>query len=89
MQFGERVRELREQQDITQKELAQRLDVSASYLNKVERDRLHFGDYASENHNPKLAEELEADEDELLLLADKVPEEIRKRIRQRPDGHRL
>ena len=88
MQFGERVRELREQQDITQKELAQRLDVSASYLNKVERDRLHFGDYASENHNPKLAEELEADEDEVLLLADKVREEIRKRIRHRPEAFR-
>ena len=85
MQFGERVRELREQQGITQKELAQRLDVSPSYVNKVERDRLHFGDYPSAKFIHKLAEELEADEDELLLLADKVPVGIRQRIRERPE----
>jgi hypothetical protein len=36
----------------------------------------------------KLAEELDADEDELVLLADKVPEEIRKRIRERPEAFR-
>ena len=88
MQFGERVREIREQRWITQKELAERLDVSASYMNKVERDRLHFGDYPSAKFIHKLAEELDADEDELLLLADKVPEAIRKRIRERPEAFR-
>lgn len=88
MQFGNRVRELREQYGITQKELAQRLDVSASYVNKVEKGRLQFGDYPSAKFIHKLAEELDADEDELLLLADKVPEQIRKRIQERPDVFR-
>lgn len=88
MQFGDRVRELREQFGITQKELAQRLDVSASYVNKVEKGRLHFGDYPSAKFIHKLAMEIEADEDELLLLADKVPEAILKRIQERPEAFR-
>lgn len=88
MQFGTRVRELREQCGLTQRELAERLEVSPSYVNKVERERLHFGDYPSAKYIHRLAEELDADEDELLLLADKVPEDIRKRIRERPDAFR-
>lgn len=88
MQFGTRVRELREQCGLTQKELAERLEVSPSYVNKVERERLHFGDYPSAKYIHRLAEELEADEDELLLLADKVPKVIRQRIRQKPEAFR-
>ena len=88
MLFGKRVRELREQRALTQKELARRLDVSISYVNKVENGKLHSGDYPSEKFIHKLAGELDADEDELLLLADKVPEEIRKRIRERPEAFR-
>lgn len=85
MKFGRRVRQLREQQRLTQCELANRLDVSISYISKVEREKLHFGDYPSEKFIHKLANELEADEDELLLLADKVPDVIRQRIRERPE----
>ncbi len=85
MHFGERVRELREQCDWTQKELADRLDVSVSYISKVECERLHFGDYPSEKFIHKLAGELKTDEDELLLLADKVPDALRQRIRERPE----
>lgn len=85
MQFGRRVRELREQQGLTQKELSERLDVSTSYVNKVERERLHFGDYPSAKFIQKLADELDADKDELLLLADKVPDALRQRIRERPE----
>lgn len=88
MQFGIRVRELREQREWTQKELANRLEVSVSYISKVENERLHFGDYPSAKFIRKLATELEADEDELLLLADKVPDGIRKRIQQRPEAFR-
>lgn len=85
MTFGEQVRELRFQRGLTQKELAERLAVSVSYISKVENERLHFGDYPSEKFVHKLAEELQADEDELLLLTDRVPEAIRKRVRERPD----
>ena len=88
MLFGKRVRELREQRGLTQREVARRLDVSTSYVNKVENGKLHSGDYPSEKFIHKLAGELDADEEELLLLADKVPEQIRKRIRERPEAFR-
>lgn len=85
MQFGERVRELREAHGWTQKQLAVRLDVSVSYISKVENERLQFGDYPSEKFIYKLAGELEADEDELLLLSDRVPDALRQRIRKRSE----
>ena len=84
MQFGERVRELRVLRCLTQQTIAERMSVSVSYISKVENGKLHFGDYPSEKFIHKLADELQADEDELLLLADKVPASIRNRIRQRP-----
>lgn len=79
MQFGERVRELRHQLGVKQADLASRKNVSVSHISKVENGKLHFGDYPSEKFIQKLAEELKADEDELLLLADKVPASIRQR----------
>ncbi|QDT04227.1 anaerobic benzoate catabolism transcriptional regulator [Rubripirellula lacrimiformis] len=83
--FGERVRQLRGLRSLTQTELAARMSVSVSYISKVENGKLHFGDYPSEKFIHTLAVELKADEDELLLLADKVPAAIRTRIRQRPE----
>ena len=71
-----------------QQDLAKRMGVSVSYISKVENENLHFGDYPSEKFIHKLADELDADEEELLLLADKVPAGIRKRIRERPDAFR-
>ncbi|WP_286177422.1 XRE family transcriptional regulator [Stieleria mannarensis] len=69
---------------MTQFELADHMDVNMSYNIKVENEELHFGDYPSEKFIHKLAIELKADEDELLLLADKVPALILRKIRQRP-----
>ena len=85
MRFGDRVRQLRTSRSILQSELADAMGVSVSYISKVENEKLHFGDYPSEKFIHKLAAELEADEDELLLLADKVPASILKRIQERPD----
>ncbi|TWU06544.1 helix-turn-helix domain-containing protein [Allorhodopirellula heiligendammensis] len=87
--FGQRVRQWRSLRSLTQTELASRMNVSVSYISKVENGKLHFGDYPSAKFIHKLADELKADEDELLLLADKVPPAIRKRIRQRPNLFRL
>lgn len=86
--FGERVRALREQHNWTQRQLAHAMGVSVSYISKVERDRLHFGDYPSEEFILNLAAQFGADEDELLILADNVPEGVRRRIRERPDVFR-
>ncbi|MEZ6133946.1 MAG: helix-turn-helix transcriptional regulator [Pirellulaceae bacterium] len=85
MQFGETVRKLRIGLGLTQQEIAEQTNVSVSYISKVENEKLHFGDYPSEKFIHRLAEVLKADEDHLLLLADKVPAAMRIRIRQRPD----
>ena len=76
-------RELREQHGLNQKELAQHLVVSPNYVNKVENEWLQFGDYPSAKFIHKLADGLNGDEDEFLLLADKVTDRLRKRIRER------
>lgn len=88
MTFGERVRDLRNESELTQRELAELLDVTISYISKVENGKLHHGDFPSEKFIHKLAHELDADEDELLLLADKVPPSLRQRIREKPDAFR-
>lgn len=85
MQFGDTVRILRSKRNMTQSDLATRMSVSVSYISKVENERLQFGDYPSEKFIRRLAAELDADEAELMMLADKVPEKIRKRIRERPE----
>ena len=88
MQFGKRVRQLRTERRLTQRDLAERIGVSDTYISKVENENLHFGDYPSEKFIHKLAAVLEADEEELLLLADKVPAAIRQRVRERPEAFR-
>ena len=88
MRFGQRVRELRQDKGLTQRQLADRINVSFSYISKVENERLQFGDFPSEKFIHKLASELGYDDEELLLLADKVPEPIRRRIQQRPEDFR-
>ena len=86
--FGQRVRQLRLAKGLSLRELAPKVGVGFTYLSKVENGRLDFGDYPSEALIHKLAEALEADEDELLLLAEKVPDKIRRRVVQRPDAFR-
>lgn len=88
MGFGEKIRELRKSQNLTQKELGDLVGVSFAYLSKVENERLDFGDYPSEDLIRKLATAMKADEDELMLLARKIPEHIRQRVLERPDAFR-
>lgn len=88
MRFGNRVRELRQMRGLTQQKLAERLSVSLSYVSKVENERLNVGDYPSERFVHRLADALDCDEDELLLLTDRVPEKIRQRIQEKPEVFR-
>lgn len=86
MTFGERVRELRKAKALTLRDVASKVDVNFTYLSKIENGRLDFSDYPSEKLIRKLAGALGGDTDELLLLAEKVPDEIRRRVIQRPDA---
>lgn len=88
MGFGDKIRELRKARNFTQKDLGDLVGVTFAYISKVENERLDFGDYPSEDLICKLAAALGTDEDELLLLAKKIPEHIRQRVFERPDAFR-
>jgi HTH-type transcriptional regulator, competence development regulator len=89
MRFGDRVRALRTARGYSQRVLGERVGVSFTYISKVENGKLDFGDYPSEDLIRRLAAALDADEEELLLFAEKIPEPIRRRFFERPDAFRL
>ncbi len=86
MTLGERIRELRTAQELTQRDAASRAGIDFTYLSKIENGKLDRSDYPSEKLIRKLAEVLKGDTDELLLLAEKVPDSIRRRAIERPDA---
>lgn len=88
MTFGARLRELRKAKNLSQRALADLVGINFTYLSKVESEKLDFAQYPSEDLIRKLASALEADVDELLLLAKKIPPEIRERVIERPDAFR-
>lgn len=88
MRFGETIRELRTAKNLGQRALAEKVGVSFTYISKVENEKLDFGDYPSEELIGKLADALGHDADELLILAKKIPEDIKSRVLERPDAFR-
>jgi HTH-type transcriptional regulator, competence development regulator len=88
MKFGQKIRDLRRTKKMGQRALADAVGVSHTYISKIENHRLDFGDYPSNELIVKLAEALDADPDELLVLAEKVPEPIRQRVLERPEAFR-
>jgi len=73
---------------LTLRDVASKVGGNFTYLSKIENGRLDFSDYPSAKLIRKLANALGGDTDELLLLAEKVPDEIRRRVIQRPDAFR-
>jgi transcriptional regulator with XRE-family HTH domain len=88
MVFGERIRELRKAKNLTLREVAAKADINFTYLSKIENGKLDFSDFPSEKLIRRLAAILNGDVDELLLLAQKIPEEIKQRVLDRPDAFR-
>jgi HTH-type transcriptional regulator, competence development regulator len=88
MTFGERIRELRKAKNLTLRDVAKKVKVNFTYISKIENHKLDFGEYPSEDLIRKLAKVLDANEDELLLLAKKIPEDIKQRVLDRPDAFR-
>ena len=86
MSFGKRLRQLRKGKGLTLRGLASQVGVGFTYLSRVETGNMTCGEYPSEALIHRLAETLDGDEDELLLLAKKIPVPVRKRILQRPDA---
>ena len=88
MRFGKRVRQLRQAQKLTLRGLAARIGVGFTYLSKVENEKLDFADYPSDDLIVRLAKALDADADELLIMAKKIPAQIKKRVLERPAAFR-
>jgi HTH-type transcriptional regulator, competence development regulator len=86
MKFGQRIRDLRRAKNLGQRALAKKIGISFTYVSKIENHQLDFGEYPSNELIRRLAKALDADEDELLLLAEKIPEQVRVRVLQRPDA---
>jgi len=86
MRFGDRVRDLRQEKKWTLRDLAAKVGVGFTYLSRVENERLNYGDYPSDALIHRLADALDADEEELLILAKRIPEPVKKRALQRPDA---
>ena len=86
MTFGERIRQLRKAKGLTLRVLAGRVGVNFTYLSKIENGKLDFGDYPGEGLIRRLSKALDASVDDLLLLAEKVPDRIRRRVIERPDA---
>ena len=81
---GQRIREIRKQRNLTQRQLADRVGINFTYLSRVENDRLDDEQTPREDTLQKIARALSADADELLLLARRIPGNIRDRILEKP-----
>ena len=88
MTFGSRIREFRRAKNLTLRDVAKKVKVTFTYLSMIENQKLSFGEFPSVELILKLARALDADPDELLLLAEKIPDAIRQRVLQRPDVFR-
>jgi transcriptional regulator with XRE-family HTH domain len=82
--IGQRIREIRKSRNLTQRELADRVGINFTYLSRVENDRLDDEQTPREDTLQRIARALDADPDELLLLARRIPDAYRDRILSRP-----
>ncbi len=78
--FGARIRELRYQRGIGIKRLAPELGVDYSYLSRVENEKV----IPSASLIERLSDYFGQDKDELMLLAEKVPKDVMRILREHP-----
>lgn len=81
MKFGKKIRDLRLGKRMTQRELADEVGIDITYISKLERGQLPP---PSERVIRKMAQALECDYEELMLLADKLPPDYASQIRNDP-----
>jgi transcriptional regulator with XRE-family HTH domain len=80
MDFGKRLRELRQERGIGIKRLAKVLGINYSYISKIESGNI----YPSESLIQRISKALDHDPDELMLLAKKVPSNWEHAIYENP-----
>ncbi len=74
--LGSKIRGLRKEKGLTQRQLAEAVDIDFTYLSKIENDNLPYT--PSTGTLKRLAVELGAEELELLRLAEKLPGDMQK-----------
>ncbi len=94
MEFPERLRSLRKEARLSQRDLAERVGVDFTYLSKIENGRVEPPSEAVlKGISRELAEALGRDEtelaDELITLAGKVPSDIAKTLVRNPQAVRF
>lgn len=82
MTFGSRIRQLRKEHKLTLRELAAEVGINFTYLSKIENDQ---GSPPAEATIRRIAGVLSAEEDELILLADKLPQQFEQDLLDRPE----
>jgi len=75
--FGQTIRKLRKEKQLTQKEVAKEVGIDVTYLSKIENGKL---DPPAHDKIEKLAKILDVDSDFLITEAGKVPEDITNMI---------
>jgi len=81
MEFGQILRSLRTKAGVGIKRLAPELNISYTYLSKLENNEIH----PSADLVGRVAEYFHYDRDSLLLSAGKIPEEILMILRDHPE----
>ncbi len=79
-ELGRRLKELRGQAGLTQRELARRVGVNYSYISKIEHGAMAP---PGEKLIERLASVLGADEEELTALAGRIPSDVIEILRSR------
>ena len=80
MDFGTLLKSLRERDALGIKRLAPKLAVSYTYLSKLENNHV----MPSEQVIDRISKYFNYSKDELLLAADKIPEDVRRILRENP-----
>src|SRR5229473_5213905 len=86
MEFGRRLRDLRKQKNVSQRDLAAQVGIDFTYLSKIEVGRSAPPSKEVIRH---IAEVLDADEDELINLAGKVPKDLKAVLEESPQAVEL
>ena len=80
--FGQYLRKARESKGVSLRKFAEKVGKTPTYISKIERDELDTK--PSEELVERIAKELGADFNELIILAGRIPSELPDIINQRP-----
>lgn len=84
MTFGQRLRELRLREQMTQRELAAHVGVNHTYISKLETG--HYGEMPSLGLVWNMADYLRTDRERLAILAGHIPDDVMDYLQGSPEA---